>query len=110
MQNDTRSRRPGEKLIDLNDLRVYAYVASLASFSLAANALSIHRSSVSRSIARLEMALETTLLRRTTRVVCLTRRGVALKDRCVDILSRIDETIGYVGDVKVEGRGTSVPA
>jgi DNA-binding transcriptional LysR family regulator len=92
-----RSRQPAEKLIDLNDLRVFAYVASLASFSLAADALNVHKSSVSRSIARLEMALETPLLQRTTRKVLLTGRGIALKERCDEILSRINETIGHAG-------------
>jgi len=85
-------------LIDLNDLRVFAYVASLASFSLAADALRIHKSSVSRSIARLETMLETPLLPRTTRKVLLTRHGIALKEDCDDILSLVNRTIGYVGD------------
>jgi hypothetical protein len=98
MQNSILSTQTAEKLIDLNDLRVFAYVASLASFSLAATALSIHKSSVSRSIARLEVALKTPLLQRTTRKVLLTARGIALKERCVEILSRINETIGYAGN------------
>ncbi|MBO9515688.1 MAG: LysR family transcriptional regulator [Variovorax sp.] len=90
------SRHGAEELIDLNDLRVFAYVASLASFSLAADALNIHKSSVSRSIARLETLLGTPLIERTTRKVELTRRGVALKDNCVEILSRVSETIEYM--------------
>jgi hypothetical protein len=60
----------------------------------AADALKIHKSSVSRSIARLETTLETALLQRTTRKVRLTRNGIALKERCIEILSRINETIG----------------
>ncbi|RZL90056.1 MAG: LysR family transcriptional regulator [Variovorax sp.] len=85
--------------MDLNDLRVFAYVASLASFSLAADALRIHKSSVSKSIARLEVTLESPLLQRTTRKVRLTQRGIELKERCVEILARINETIGYAGNV-----------
>ena len=99
MQNGILPRQSAEKLIDLNDLRVFAYVASLASFSLAADALNIHKSSVSRSIVRLETALETSLLQRTTRKVLLTGRGIALKERCVEILSRINETIGHAGSI-----------
>jgi DNA-binding transcriptional LysR family regulator len=91
-----------QKMLDLNDLRVFTYVASFASFSLAADALKIHKSSVSRSVARLETMLEAPLLQRTTRKVRLTRRGNALKEHCSEILLRINETIGYVGGVTEE--------
>jgi len=84
-------------MIDLNDLRIFAYVASLTSFSLAAEALQIHKSSVSRSITRLEATLETPLLQRTTRKVLLTPRGIDLKERCLELLSRIDETMRWIG-------------
>lgn len=99
MQNGTSSTCVAEKLIDLNDLRIFAYVASLSSFSLAADALQIHKSSVSRSISRLEAMLETPLLQRTTRKVLLTQRGVDLGERCVELLSKINETIGQVGGI-----------
>lgn len=92
------SSHPAARMIDLNDLRVFAYVASLDSFSLAAEALNIHKSSVSRSIARLEVALDASLLDRTTRKVQLTRRGAALKAHCIEVLGRINETIGFVGN------------
>lgn len=88
-----------DKMIDLNDLRIFAYVASLGSFSSAADALQIHKSSVSRSIARLEAMLEEPLLERTTRKVLLTRRGIDLKQSCVEMLARVNETIGYVGSI-----------
>ena len=96
MQNNVLTSRMAEKMIDLNDLRIFAYVASLYSFSSAADALQIHKSSVSRSIARLEAMLETPLLQRTTRKVLLTQRGIDMKERCVELLSRVNETIGYV--------------
>lgn len=99
MQNDVSSSHGAGAMIDLNDLRIFAYVASLASFSSAADALQIHKSSVSRSVTRLETMLDAPLLQRTTRKVSLTPRGRELKERCVDILSRIHETIGYVGPV-----------
>ncbi|WP_431276605.1 LysR family transcriptional regulator [Variovorax ureilyticus] len=89
-------------MIDLNDLRIFAYVASFASFSQAADALKIHKSSVSRSIARLESTLETPLIQRTTRKVQLTRRGIALRERCLEIVSHVNETIQCVTTVKKE--------
>lgn len=99
MRGNVLARNGSEMMIDLNDLRVFAYVAALASFSLAAEALKIHKSSVSRSISRLEIALDTPLLQRTTRKVRLTRRGIALNECCVEFLSRISESIGYLGRV-----------
>jgi DNA-binding transcriptional LysR family regulator len=105
MQEHITKGQAIETALDLNDLRVFAYVASLASFSLAANALKVHKSSVSRSIARLETSLESPLLQRTTRKVRLTQRGIALNARCIEILSRISETISYVGNIEEDALG-----
>jgi DNA-binding transcriptional LysR family regulator len=82
-------------MLDLNDLRVFAYVASLASFSLAADALNMHKSSVSRRVTRLESTLHTPLFQRSRRTVRLTLHGDALKERCIEVLAQINETIGY---------------
>ncbi|MBC7801012.1 MAG: LysR family transcriptional regulator, partial [Gemmatimonadaceae bacterium] len=86
-------------VIDLNDLRVFATVAALLNFSAASRSLGMPKSSVSRSIARLETTLGTRLLQRTTRDVALTEFGAALQERCVDILARLDDTIDYVGSL-----------
>lgn len=86
-----------EEMLDLNDLRVFAYVASLASFSLAAGALNMHKSSVSRRIARLESALHTPLIERSGRAVSLTLNGIQLKDRCDEMLAHVNKTIGFAG-------------
>jgi DNA-binding transcriptional LysR family regulator len=102
MPNSILSRKIAEVTLDLNDLRVFAYVASLASFSLAADALKIHKSSVSRSIARLETMLDAPLLQRTTRKIQLTRSGVALKVRCIEILTRVNESIAYIGSINAD--------
>ncbi|WP_159275330.1 MULTISPECIES: LysR family transcriptional regulator [Variovorax] len=92
-------------LLDLNDLRIFTYVAVLYSFSAAADELGISKSSVSRSIMRLEALMNTQLLNRTTRKVKLTRAGHALKDRGVEIMNRIGETIGYVGGLGLAPQG-----
>ena len=92
-------------MVDLNALRVFARVASLQSFSAAARALGAPKSSVSRTVAQLEADLGTRLLQRTTRTVVLTEPGVALRDRCVDILARVDETVDYVGTFGGTPRG-----
>ena len=105
-----RQKHFEEEVLDLNDLRIFAYVASLSSFSLAAEALGIHKSSVSRSIVRLEALFEAPLLHRSTRKVRLTARGAALKERCADILTRISESIGHVGSLGAQPQGHLVVA
>lgn len=92
-------------MIDLNALRVFERVATLQNFSAAARSLGAPKSSVSRSVAQLEAALGTRLLQRTTRAVVLTESGIALRDRCAEILARIDETVDYVGAFGGRPRG-----
>src|SRR5580658_6332424 len=84
-------------MIDLNALRVFERVASLQSFSAAARSLGSPKSSVSRSVAQLEAELGTRLFQRATRAVVLTESGVALRERCGDILTRVDEAVDYLG-------------
>src|SRR5471030_1516944 len=91
--------------MDLNDLRVFERVGALLSFSAAARALGIPKSSVSRSVARLEAELGTRLCQRTTREVVLTEQGAALLERCLDIMGKVDETVGYVGGLGAAPRG-----
>jgi LysR family transcriptional regulator, regulator for bpeEF and oprC len=92
-------------MIDLNALRVFERVASLQKFSAAARSLGAPKSSVSRCVARLEADLGTRLLQRTTRAVVLTESGIALRDRCAEILARVDETVDYVGTFGDSPRG-----
>ena len=84
--------------MDLNDLRVFERVAALRSFSAAARALELPKSSVSRSVARFETELRTRLLQRTTREVVLTEAGALLRARCADILANISAAVHLVGD------------
>lgn len=92
-------------MIDLNDLRIFERVAALLSFSKAARTLDIPKSSVSRSIQRLEAELSTQLLQRTTRRTALTEAGEALHERCSPLFGGLDQTIEYVGSLKEGPRG-----
>jgi LysR family transcriptional regulator, regulator for bpeEF and oprC len=92
-------------MLDLNDLRIFEGVAALRSFSAAARALELPKSTVSRSVARLETELGTRLLQRTTRDVVLTEAGALLRARCVDILARIGEAVDLVGSFASAPRG-----
>lgn len=95
-----------QTVIDLNDLRVFERVAALKSFSAAALALKLPKSSVSRSIQRLEIELATRLMQRTTRQVLLTAPGIALQEKCADLLGRIAATIEYVGSLSDGPKGS----
>lgn len=92
-------------MLDLNAFRIFDSVATLRSFSAAARALGLPKSSVSRAVALLESELGTRLLQRTTREVVLTESGAALKDRCSDVLARVAETVDYVGSLGLAPRG-----
>ena len=92
-------------MIDLNDLRIFERVAALRSFSAASRALGMPKSSVSRSIQRLETALANPLLQRTTRDVTLTEAGLALRERCATLLGDLDETLQYIGSLRDKPRG-----
>jgi LysR family transcriptional regulator, regulator for bpeEF and oprC len=92
-------------MLDLNDIRVFASVARLNSFSAAARELGLPKSSVSRSVTRLETTLHTRLVQRTTRAVRLTASGTALQDRCVTILADVKNAVEYVGSLSTGPRG-----
>lgn len=92
--------------MDLNDLRRFERVGSLLSFSAAARALGVPKSSVSRGVSRLEGALGLRLCQRTTREVVLTEAGVALLRRCVEIMGRVEEAVDYIGGVAAAPRGS----
>jgi DNA-binding transcriptional LysR family regulator len=92
-------------VLDLNDLRTFERVGALRSFSAAARALAQPKSTVSRSIARLEAALGARLIQRTTRDVALTPAGESLMARCAAALGQLGEAIAYVGSLAAEPRG-----
>jgi LysR family transcriptional regulator for bpeEF and oprC len=92
-------------MFDLNDLRIFERVAATKSFSAAARVLGLPRSSVSRSIARLEEELDARLFQRTTREVALTPTGEALQLRCAGLLGALEEAVGQVRSSTSEPRG-----
>jgi DNA-binding transcriptional LysR family regulator len=92
-------------MIDLNDLRVFEKVGSLGSFTAASRSLGVPKSSVSRGVARLEHELGVRLLQRTTRQVVLTGEGVALLERCADLLARLRDGLDHVGSISGPPKG-----
>ena len=92
-------------MIDLNDLRAFEKVAATKSFASAARALGVPRSSVSRSIARLEREIDARLFQRTTREVALTPTGDALLLRCAGLLGELEEAVAQVRTSKSAPHG-----
>jgi len=75
------------------------------SFSAAGHALGIPKSTVSRCVVRLETQLGTRLVQRTTHSVRLTEAGLALKERCTEILTRVNEAVDYVSSLSAVPKG-----
>lgn len=92
-------------MAELDDLRVFERVGSLSSFAAAAKALGQPKSNVSRSVARLEAALATRLIHRTTREVTLTPAGQSLMTRCAAALAELSAALSHVESLSNEVSG-----
>jgi DNA-binding transcriptional LysR family regulator len=77
--------------MDLDEMRIFARVADLASFSRAAEQLGLAKGHVSTSVRQLEARLGTRLLQRTTRSVRLTQDGERFLDRCKELLAEAEQ-------------------
>ena len=99
-------------MLDLADLRAFARIADLGSISGAARALGSPKSSVSRSLVRLEEAVGAVLVERSTRHLRLTDAGLLLKRHARRIIDDVGEAenaiIGLVGAPRGDLR-VSVP-
>ena len=91
--------------MDLNRIAVFARVVEAGSFTAAAAALGVRKSSVSRSVAALEEALGIRLLQRTTRRLSLTDAGAAYYARARDALAGIEEAQRAAASLGAEARG-----
>jgi DNA-binding transcriptional LysR family regulator len=75
----------------LDQVKIFARVAELSSFSKAATTLGMPKASISTSVQQLENRLGTQLLHRTTRKVQLTHDGQVFYERGIDALADMDE-------------------
>ncbi len=87
-------------------LTSFAAVVEAGSFVRAADRLHASVSSVSRHVAELETHLGARLLNRTTRRLSLTEAGQSFFERCVQLLSDLEEAERAVGVATLEPRGT----
>ena len=90
----------------LDAMLTFVRIAELSSFSRAADALQIPKSSATTAVQQLETALGTRLLHRTTRKVQLTLDGGTFYERCKDVLADLDEleTLFQRGPQALRGR------
>lgn len=89
----------------LDAMRALVKVVSSGSYAEAARRLGLTRSAVSKGVMELEQALGARLLDRTTRRVTPTEAGLAYYERCVSILSQIEETEAQVSRLHDEPKG-----
>ena len=84
-------------MFDLTDLRAFARIADLSSISGAARSLRMPKSSVSRSLVRLEEGVGAVLVERSTRHLRLTDAGLLLQRHARRILDDVGEAENAIG-------------
>lgn len=77
--------------MDLHELRVFARVAELGSFSRAAEQLALAKGRVSSAVQHLEVQVGARLLHRTTRQVRVTPEGELFLERCKELLAEAEQ-------------------
>ena len=91
--NRSRADAPAAMGIDLVELETFIAVAQAESFSAAAGCLHVTQPTVTGRIQRLEAALGTSLLRRTTRKVETTPQGALLLTEAVNALESLSRVV-----------------
>ena len=87
-------------------MTVFTKVVEQGSFARAAERLNLSTSAVSRHIVDLETHLDARLLNRTTRKLSLTESGQAFFERCIQLLSDLEEAETLASASTAEPRGT----
>lgn len=87
-------------------MTIFCKAVEQGSFAAAAERLNLSTSAVSRQIAQLEALLQARLLNRTTRRISLTDDGRAYYERCLQLLSDLEEAEELVGNARTVLRGT----
>ena len=90
----------------LTSIRAFTRVVDLGSFSEAARSLRLSRSAISKYVIDLEEELGVQLLHRTTRSASPTDNGRLYYERCVAILSDLEEADVAVSQLQAAPRGT----
>src|SRR5262245_39642856 len=91
--------------MDLNDMLVFARVVQAGSFTAAATALGMPKSTVSRRVSELEERLDARLLQRTTRKLSLTDAGRTYYEYCARIVGEVEDAERAVNRLQEAPRG-----
>lgn len=91
--------------VALDEILIFTRVVQGGSFTAAAAAVGMPKSTVSRKIAELEARVGARLLQRTTRTVSLTDVGRVYYDHCVRIVAEIEEAQLAVSQLQSTPRG-----
>ncbi|CAB3761708.1 LysR family transcriptional regulator [Paraburkholderia solisilvae] len=89
----------------LDALQLFTRIVEVQSFSRAADMLDVPRATATYAIKELEARLGTRLLERTTRQVRPTLDGQAFYERCVQVLSELDDAEASLRHVASNPRG-----
>lgn len=93
-------------MFEIQDLRTFARIADLGSISAASRALGLPKSSVSRSLVRLEGVAGSALVERSTRQLRLTDAGILLLRHARRILEDVGEAENALSGMIGLPRGT----
>lgn len=92
-------------MMEIVDIRVFAKISEVMSLSAAAQVLGMPKSSVSRSLTRLEKHLGVALLYRSNRKLALTETGLLFAVDARRILSDVEEAEQKVGQIRHTPQG-----
>jgi DNA-binding transcriptional LysR family regulator len=93
-------------MTNLNELQFFVHVSQTQSFTGSAKRLGVPKSSVSRTIQRLERRLGVRLVERTTRRVALTEVGELYLNHCRRVMEEAEQADLAVGAMQAKPRGT----
>ena len=91
---------------ELESIRAFVKVAEVGSFTKAAEQLNVAKSAVTKRINQLEEHLELQLFQRSTRSLTITEGGTIFYQRCVHILSDLDQAKSDVSKMEWSLSGT----
>ncbi len=89
----------------LSEMAIFVKVVETGSFSAVARQLGVSPSAISRSVSRLEKALATRLLQRTTRKLRLSESGEEVFKRCNTMLNAANSVMEISGQYSQEPEG-----
>ena len=95
-----------EKVDNLIPMAIFAQVVECLSFTDAAAALGISKSSVSRAISQLEETVGGRLLKRTTRRIEITELGIGYARYCASIVSELRASETFIKEYYQQPAGT----